>query len=99
MTPDIDDASSVAESCPGTIKCRRTEAQRIELLKGHPECGGMEPHRVFCIRCNKWVNLGKRQTYTIQPWEKHRIRCDQKEPGESSYVFFYCLGLSSHIFS
>lgn len=82
MTPDIDDASSVAESCHAALKRRRTEGERIQVLNGYAECGEMEPHRVFCTRCNKWVNLGKKQTYAVQPWEKHRIRCDQKGPVE-----------------
>jgi hypothetical protein len=37
----------------------------------------MEPHRVLCMKCDKWVNLGRQQTYAIRPWEKHRERCDK----------------------
>jgi len=83
MTPDMDDSASIAESSPGGAKVRRTEAERIQCLKDDPACGEMEPHRVFCTCCDKWVNLGKRQTYALRPWEKHRIRCDQKHPVET----------------
>lgn len=88
MTPDIDDSVSVSESSPGSAWIRRTEAERIQLLKGHVECGEMEPHRVFCTRCDQWVNLGKQQTYALRPWEKHRTRCDQKRHAEVSYVIY-----------
>jgi len=94
MTPDMDDASSVAKSCPGSVRRRRTEAERIEVIKGHVHCGEMEPHRVFCTRCDQWVNLGKKQTYTVKSWEKHRIRCDQKEPGELLCVVSVLSGLT-----
>jgi hypothetical protein len=94
LTPDTDDAVSLAESSPASMKVRRTEAERIELFKDYPECGEMEPHRVFCMRCDKWVNLGKQQTYTVKPWEKHRIRCDQMHPEETSYVVPLLSGLT-----
>lgn len=37
----------------------------------------MEPHRVFCTKCSRWVSLGQKQTYYLTPWEKHRTRCDK----------------------
>ncbi|KAH7926047.1 hypothetical protein BV22DRAFT_390586 [Leucogyrophana mollusca] len=79
-TPDEDDdASSIAESSNGGItRIRRTEPERIQYFKDQPDCGEMEPYRVFCKRCNKWVNLGRRTTYTVRPWETHRSRCDKK---------------------
>lgn len=88
MTPDLDDSVSIAESSPGSSRVRRTEAERIQLLEADPNCGEMEPHRVYCTSCEKWVNLGKPQTYALRPWEKHRARCDQKQSGEPVYVFF-----------
>ncbi|KIM90382.1 hypothetical protein PILCRDRAFT_812122 [Piloderma croceum F 1598] len=81
-TQDIDDSVSIAESSPGSGRVRRTEAERIQLLEADLNCGEMEPHRVYCTSCEKWVNLGKQQTYALRPWEKHRARCDQKRSGE-----------------
>ncbi|KAJ7066495.1 hypothetical protein C8F01DRAFT_703966 [Mycena amicta] len=78
-TPETaDDNASVAESSVmgGTI--RRTEAERIEYFKNQPDCTELEPHSVTCTRCNKVVSLGRKQTYTVKPWETHRRRCDQK---------------------
>ncbi|KAJ6498316.1 hypothetical protein DFH09DRAFT_1204132 [Mycena vulgaris] len=77
-TPDtVDDNASVAESSMGG-KMRRTEAERIEYFNNQPDCSDIEPHSVTCTRCNKVVNLGRKQTYTVKPWEAHRKRCDQK---------------------
>ncbi|KAJ7623144.1 hypothetical protein FB45DRAFT_924730 [Roridomyces roridus] len=76
----VDDNASVAESSVmGTGTIRRTEAERIEYFKNQPDCApDIEPHGVMCTRCNKLVNLGRKQTYAVRPWENHRKRCDQK---------------------
>ncbi|KAJ6518911.1 hypothetical protein C8R45DRAFT_949702 [Mycena sanguinolenta] len=79
-TPDdVDDNVSVADSSismgAGTI--RRTEAERIEYFNNQADAANIEPHNVTCTRCNKVVQLGRKQTYTVKPWEKHRKRCDQ----------------------
>ncbi|KAL1747852.1 hypothetical protein HDZ31DRAFT_30973, partial [Schizophyllum fasciatum] len=77
---ETDDGASVAESFVSNTKIRRTEAERIEYFRNQPECGEIEPHRALCTRCNKHVGLGKKQTYTVRPWETHRAKCDQKLP-------------------
>jgi hypothetical protein len=78
-TPEtVDDNASVAESSFSTAVIRRTEAERIEYFKNQPDCADTEPHSVLCTRCNKTVNLGRKQTYAVKPWEKHRVRCDAK---------------------
>jgi len=38
----------------------------------------VEPHRVHCSRCDKWLSLGTKQTYALGPWDKHRESCDRK---------------------
>ncbi|PFH51785.1 hypothetical protein AMATHDRAFT_2698 [Amanita thiersii Skay4041] len=73
---DVDDNASIAESVRTTGKIRRTEAERILYFKNQPECTNLEPHRVFCTRCETFVNLGQRQTYSVRPWELHRTKCD-----------------------
>jgi len=87
VTPDLeneDDSISVAESSKGSAGTRRTQSERIQIFTEHPECGSIEPHRVFCNKCNKWVNTGRQQTYAIRPWEKHRGRCDKStQPAQS----------------
>lgn len=83
--PEIDDNASVAESSKGGLKIRRTEAERIQYFRAHPHCGTMEPHRVLCTRCHRFVNLGRKQTYAVRPWETHRSRCDQKPPRSETH--------------
>lgn len=70
-----DDNVSVADS---SVTIRRNEAERVEYFQNQSECGKMEPHHVQCLRCGKSVNLGRKQTYAVRPWEIHRARCDQK---------------------
>jgi len=72
-----DDNVSVADSSV-SVKIRRNEAERIEYFQNQSECGKMEPRHVECLRCGKSVNLGRKQTYAVRPWEIHRARCDQK---------------------
>ena len=74
---DFDDSISVADSAV-SHKIRRNESERIEYYKNQPECGKAEPHSALCSKCNKSVNLGRKQTYAVRPWEIHRARCDQK---------------------
>ncbi|KAF7370507.1 hypothetical protein MSAN_00682600 [Mycena sanguinolenta] len=85
---DVDDNASVAESSismgVGTI--RRTEAERIEYFNNQADATNIEPHNVTCTRCNKVVQLGRKQTYTVKPWENHRKRCDQMVVPSGSVV-------------
>ncbi|KAF7308920.1 hypothetical protein MKEN_01092500 [Mycena kentingensis (nom. inval.)] len=86
-TPEtIDDTASVAESSVMGGSIRRTEAERIEYFKNQPDCNDLEAHSVTCTRCNKIVALGRKQTYTVKPWENHRRKCDQKLAAASASV-------------
>ncbi|KDR80689.1 hypothetical protein GALMADRAFT_241078 [Galerina marginata CBS 339.88] len=75
---DFDDSVSVADSSISVSRIRRNESERIEYFKNQSECGKLEPHAAECNKCNKTVNLGRKQTYAVRPWEIHRARCDQK---------------------
>jgi len=35
------------------------------------------------LRCDKSVNLGRKQTYAVRPWEIHRASCDQRPAHKS----------------
>ncbi|KAF5379362.1 hypothetical protein D9757_007611 [Collybiopsis confluens] len=75
---DFDDGASVTDSIVPTNRVRRTEEERIEYFKNQPECSSLEPNRVKCTRCQKYVALGNKTSYNVRPWEKHRARCDLK---------------------
>lgn len=83
-TPE-EETSSIAESISGAPRVRRTEAERIKVFQDHPDCDEVEPHRVHCTRCNKWLSLGTKQTYATSPWEKHRESCDRKPPRDGNH--------------
>lgn len=76
---DADETSSIAESSAGG-RIRRSESERIQYFKDQSQCDDIEPRRVHCARCDKWINLGKRQTYAVRPWEIHRRKCDPRSP-------------------
>ncbi|OAX39617.1 hypothetical protein K503DRAFT_73116 [Rhizopogon vinicolor AM-OR11-026] len=76
---DIDETSSIAESSFGG-RIRRSEPERIQYFKDQSQCDDVEPHRAHCTRCDKWISLGKKQTYVVRPWENHRRKCDQRPP-------------------
>lgn len=80
---DEDENVSVADL---TGRVRRNEAERIQYFENQPECGKMEPHQVQCLRCDKAVNLGRKQTYAVRPWEIHRASCDQRPAPKSLMV-------------
>src|SRR5277367_4067881 len=83
-TPE-DDSSSCAESTAETPKVRRTEAERIQIFMGDPKCGGVEPYRVYCTPCNKWLSLG-RNPYGVSHWYRHCERCHQQAPKSEKCV-------------
>ncbi|KAF8075107.1 hypothetical protein FPV67DRAFT_614469 [Lyophyllum atratum] len=81
---EFDDGASVADSVMSTNRIRRTEVERMEYFKNEPECGTLEENRAECTRCGKFVALGRKQKYTVRPWEIHRAKCDQKRPKSPS---------------
>jgi hypothetical protein len=93
---EMDDNASIADSVMSVTvgKIRRTETERIEYFRNQPECGTLELHRAFCTRCNKFVSLGRKQTYAVRPWETHRNKCDQRVP--SSHVCVSVIDLQTY---
>jgi len=69
-----DDNSDTENPAP---RIHRNETQRIQFLKDHPDCGEFEPHRAFCLRCERWVALSGNSTYPLTRWNKHLEKCGQ----------------------
>ncbi|KAF8630147.1 hypothetical protein AX15_003099 [Amanita polypyramis BW_CC] len=78
VNTDADDESSISGSVRSSGSIRRTEAERFFYFKNQPECAEVEPHRALCMRCNSFVNLGRKQKYAVHPWELHRTKCDAR---------------------
>ncbi|TFY61116.1 hypothetical protein EVJ58_g4704 [Rhodofomes roseus] len=58
---------------------RRTAEQRAAQLRADPLVGEVQPTRVFCTMCHKWVQLRQDSTYCSYPWEQHREKCLKRQ--------------------
>ncbi|KAF8224522.1 hypothetical protein L208DRAFT_1369278 [Tricholoma matsutake] len=54
---------------------RRTAEQRAASLRADRLLGAVEPNRVFCSVCRKWVQLRRDSSYCSYPWVQHRGKC------------------------
>lgn len=54
---------------------RRNAEQRAATLRADPLIGEVEPNRVFCSLCQKWVQLRQDSSYCAYPWLQHRGKC------------------------
>ncbi|KAL1940721.1 hypothetical protein VTO73DRAFT_7762 [Trametes versicolor] len=57
---------------------RRNADQRAAALRADPLLGEVEPARVFCKLCQKWVQLRQDSTFCSYPWLQHRVKCLQR---------------------
>ncbi|KAI1790221.1 hypothetical protein LXA43DRAFT_1017043 [Ganoderma leucocontextum] len=63
----------------GTQESRRRNAdQRATALRADALLSEVEPNRVFCKMCQKWVQLRQDSTYCAYPWLQHRAKCLEK---------------------
>ncbi|KIJ65368.1 hypothetical protein HYDPIDRAFT_110409 [Hydnomerulius pinastri MD-312] len=54
---------------------RRNAEQRAATLRADSLVGEVEPNRVFCSLCKKWVQLRQDSSYCAYPWLQHRGKC------------------------
>lgn len=54
---------------------RRNAEQRAEALQSDPLIDRVEPNRVFCRLCAKWVQLRQDSSFCAYPWVQHRGKC------------------------
>ncbi|KAF8991893.1 hypothetical protein BDQ17DRAFT_1413578 [Cyathus striatus] len=54
---------------------RRNAEQRAATLRADTLIGKVEPNRVFCVLCQKWVQLRQDSSYCAYPWVQHRGKC------------------------
>ncbi|KAH8104095.1 hypothetical protein BXZ70DRAFT_1005642 [Cristinia sonorae] len=60
---------------PAQESRRRNAEQREAALRADPLIAEVEPNRVFCSICRKWVQLRQDSTYCAYPWVQHRAKC------------------------
>ncbi|TFK37321.1 hypothetical protein BDQ12DRAFT_156071 [Crucibulum laeve] len=54
---------------------RRNAEQRAATLRADSLIRKVEPNRVFCSLCQKWVQLRQDSSYCAYPWLQHRGKC------------------------
>ena len=89
-------AASFKDLTPGNFlpaqeSRRRNAEQREAALRSDPLISEVEPNRVFCSICRKWVQLRQDSTYCAYPWVQHRGKCLNRQ-----YVFHLSSPTSFH---
>ncbi|KAL5530990.1 hypothetical protein ACEPAG_3866 [Sanghuangporus baumii] len=54
---------------------RKNAEQRAAALRADPYLREVEPNRVFCGLCGKWVQLRQDSSFCAYPWHQHRAKC------------------------
>lgn len=73
--PHSDPPISAPAPSTGSESRRRNAEQRAAQLRADPLLSQVEPHRVFCKLCSKWVQLRQDSTFCAYPWQQHRSKC------------------------
>ncbi|KAF7325021.1 hypothetical protein MKEN_00544500 [Mycena kentingensis (nom. inval.)] len=79
--------AGTTHSAPSSSARRKNEEQRIAILQADTLILTIEPHRVRCALCDKWIALRKDSSYCAYPWLQHRGKCViryQKKQGEDA---------------
>jgi hypothetical protein len=76
-TSDRGDTSppTPSSAAPRSESRRKNETQRRAALEGDRLLSAVEPSRVYCSLCQKWVQLRQDSTYCAYPWVQHRAKC------------------------
>ncbi|KAG5351096.1 hypothetical protein C0989_008004 [Termitomyces sp. Mn162] len=64
-----------ANYAPAHESRRRNAEQRAATLRADSLIAQVEPNRVFCSLCQKWVQLRQDSSYCAYPWLQHRGKC------------------------
>jgi hypothetical protein len=94
-TAHLSDTPSSAPG-PGAVSesRRRNAEQRAAQLRADPLLAQVEPHRVFCALCRKWVQLRQDSTFCAYPWQQHRSKCVIRQLVASFFFFQICARIS-----
>ncbi|TFK48363.1 hypothetical protein OE88DRAFT_518359 [Heliocybe sulcata] len=72
-------STSSTPSPPPSNGRRLNAEQRAAYLRADPLIAHVEPNRVFCSVCEKWVQLRQDSTYCAYPWVMHRGKCVKRK--------------------
>ena len=82
--------STSVPSTTGSESRRRNAEQRAAQLRADPLLAQVEPHRVFCALCRKWVQLRQDSTFCAYPWQQHRSKCVIRQSVTIIFFGFNC---------
>ncbi|TFY59853.1 hypothetical protein EVG20_g7634 [Dentipellis fragilis] len=68
-------ANPASAPAPPPESRRRNAEQRAALLRADSLLSDVEPNRVYCSLCQKWVQLRQDSSYCAYPWLQHRSKC------------------------
>ncbi|KAG6816377.1 hypothetical protein H0H87_006589 [Tephrocybe sp. NHM501043] len=74
LSPPFHDLNP-ANYAPAHESRRRNAEQRAATLRADKLIAEVEPNRVFCSLCQKWVQLRQDSSYCAYPWLQHRGKC------------------------
>jgi len=73
---DDDDDDAISVLANSEIREPLTETEKEMILKSDFRAQVVEPHRILCKKCQKWINLGsKRQFAHLSNWFVHQMWC------------------------
>ena len=78
FTPTFKDLNP-SNFAPSQETRRRNADQRAASLRSDPYISQVEPNRVFCSVCKKWVQLRQDSSYCAYPWVQHRDKCLKRQ--------------------
>ncbi|KAJ3763828.1 hypothetical protein EV360DRAFT_65996 [Lentinula raphanica] len=68
-------AAGIFPPGPANESRRRNAEQRAATLRADTLIKHVEPNRVFCSLCEKWVQLRQDSSFCAYPWFQHRGKC------------------------
>lgn len=79
-TRSVDESTQTPEgdSTQRKRKYHRSTGERIQCFLDDLRCGQILPSQVFCLLCEKWVQLSQTVPYVDSNWRRHADRCSTK---------------------
>jgi len=74
-----DESASAVPSSTGK-GARKNEADRQRHLEDDPRSEEVRPYEVLCKTCSKWIKLGNKRRFNLEPWKGHQKRCSGQIP-------------------
>ncbi|KIY51840.1 hypothetical protein FISHEDRAFT_70339 [Fistulina hepatica ATCC 64428] len=74
------DPAAPSESEYSIRSGRKTEEERKAILEGDSRAETVEPSRVLCRKCQRWIVLSYSSSYNLNNWNRHQSSCGDAVP-------------------